>query len=359
VLNADRLIVTTFRSRMARALRRGRFCRIGNSGINLIEVMIASGIMTVMAVAFAQMMGNQQRETRALAEKLAALDYQGLLGKILADGTVCTFDLTNTTLPANTGNPKSFVDGSVITPFSLGRIHSSSVGASPPVFAQAGSRVSPTVSVASISVGNITKIAAQKYTAEIQVYFSGSLRNLKPAVSSVVLKTDGGVATPGRETIIKCSLQDDAAPQTGGYARASRSDYLDAYGAVIPLDNTIPQNNEGTEILSLPYAAKQANSKLLITVDVVGCAATLNWPTAALFRSGSTNAIGVRTAVDHHVNQSGWAPQNISFTAEYSPGTTNSITYSVRVGRFRLNGCSGPLFGGTFSSSLVIQEIMQ
>lgn len=62
-------------------------------GQSLVQVMISLGIMCLMMTVFATMMVNQLKETRALSEKLAAMDLEKLLIASLADGSVCSYVL--------------------------------------------------------------------------------------------------------------------------------------------------------------------------------------------------------------------------------------------------------------------------
>ncbi len=71
-------------------------------GQTIIQVLVAVAIMTVIMAVFAGMMTSQWRETRALTEKLAAMDLEKLLISSMADGAVCAYVLNNpTTLTFN------------------------------------------------------------------------------------------------------------------------------------------------------------------------------------------------------------------------------------------------------------------
>ena len=180
--------------------------QFGDHGMSLVEVMVAAGVMTIAMLAFTQMITNQQKETHALSQKLTVLDFQGLMGKVLADGSVCKFDLTDTTIPANAGNAQNFTDTlpTPIPAISLQQIHSSTVGSPPPIFAAVGSSLNSALSIASITINIISKLAPKQYKAELQVAFSGGIRPIKPAFASIFLTTDGGASKPGKETILDC-----------------------------------------------------------------------------------------------------------------------------------------------------------
>lgn len=60
---------------MRRKMKRKAF-HFDSRGMTLVEVIIALGIMSIMSMAMMSLMQSQARETRALTEKMAALDFQ-------------------------------------------------------------------------------------------------------------------------------------------------------------------------------------------------------------------------------------------------------------------------------------------
>ncbi len=70
----------------------------GQHGQGIIQILVSVAILGILTMAFATMMNNQWRETRALTEKLAASDLQQLLTASLADGSVCSYVLNNPTV---------------------------------------------------------------------------------------------------------------------------------------------------------------------------------------------------------------------------------------------------------------------
>jgi hypothetical protein len=126
----------------------------------------------------------------------------------------------------------------------------------------------------------------------------------------------------------------------------------------IPLDDTIPQNTEGTEILSVSLTPKSVTSRVRLRFQgQVVCASLANF-IAAAFSSGSANALrSTWDAFDANY------PGQMVLEHEYVPGVTTALTFSVRVGTsagltIRLNGQIGSrLFGGTSAATLVVEEI--
>ena len=139
---------------------------------------------------------------------------------------------------------------------------------------------------------------------------------------------------------------------TGAYATGSTT---------MPFDDTIPQNTEGNEVMTLAITPTSASSKLLINVDVCGSSDVQgNW-TAALFRDSTADAL---TATQ--VKASNFSPDqndhcHLSWVADSS--STSATTFKVRCGQHNagswyFNGENGSrLFGGVANSGITIMEI--
>ena len=129
----------------------------------------------------------------------------------------------------------------------------------------------------------------------------------------------------------------------------------------IPIDDTIPQNTEGTQFMSLAITPKSTTSKLKIDVIWMGSS---NYAGAvnigiALFQDSNANALAAQFSTA--------AAQNyrvtIPLTYYMASGTTSSTTFYVRAGgggagTTTINGYSGNReFGGVMASSITIIEI--
>ena len=128
---------------------------------------------------------------------------------------------------------------------------------------------------------------------------------------------------------------------------------------IIPLDDTIPQITEGTQVMSLAFTPKKANSKLKITVMVIPSPSVNSWVTSALFRDSNSDAIGtcfgylLATTSSPHF-----------FISYINAVNTNITTFTVRIGSssgtLTFNGAGGVAYmGGTLASSITIEEIAQ
>lgn len=129
--------------------------------------------------------------------------------------------------------------------------------------------------------------------------------------------------------------------------------------AAIPLDDTIPQNTEGAEVMTLAITPKSATNKLKIDV-VVNCSnvATGQFLTIALFQDTTADAL----AVTHNRQTTAQGLEVSSFTHFMTAGTTSSTTFKIRIGgtasATTFNGINtARKFGGVLASSITITEI--
>ena len=131
--------------------------------------------------------------------------------------------------------------------------------------------------------------------------------------------------------------------------------------ATIPLDDTIPQIGEGTEIISVSITPKHADSKL--RCRFTGQVQLPEGITAAAAIFGTANGNGAFGAT--HVKSPSAAGAGmrsaIGLEAEYLPAVTTAQTVAVRAGSdgtIRFNGtASVRLFGGVSNATLVVEEI--
>ncbi len=138
------------------------------------------------------------------------------------------------------------------------------------------------------------------------------------------------------------------------------STFYDTYSSTsttIPGDNTIPQNTEGTEIMTLAITPKATTNKLRIDVFVIGAGSAAMGVTAALFQDSTANAL--TCSIANAYTAAANAPVQFSHTMD--AGTTSSTTFKVRVGptsgTFYFNGYSvSRLFGGVMKCTMTITE---
>ncbi len=126
---------------------------------------------------------------------------------------------------------------------------------------------------------------------------------------------------------------------------------------LIPNDNTIPQNTEGTEYGSLAITPKFSNSLLEIDIQFNFSNSLAANVVAALFWDSNANAIGTFCTTGR---ESG-AVCYVNFKFTVSAGSTVARTYKLRAGLDRAGTlASNPFgFGGTIISKITIKEYRQ
>jgi len=128
----------------------------------------------------------------------------------------------------------------------------------------------------------------------------------------------------------------------------------------LPIDDTIPQITEGTQLLTCSITPRYNTSRVRIRFTAQA-SATADFHNAgfALFRDAIAGALAGRNV--YFDNQE---TNSIAFEFEDSPATTSAITYQIRFGRASgssgsttVNGWTGRIFGGVQPATLVLEEI--
>lgn len=130
---------------------------------------------------------------------------------------------------------------------------------------------------------------------------------------------------------------------------------LQTITTVLPYDNTIPQNTEGDQVLSLAITPTSATSTLIIDINVTAASnSTSRTVGMALFQDSTANAL----AATEDTN-------SCNLRHVMTSGTTSATTFNVRVGpsaagSVYINGTTGgvQLYNGVCNSSIVIWEII-
>lgn len=129
---------------------------------------------------------------------------------------------------------------------------------------------------------------------------------------------------------------------------------------IIPWDDTVPQNTEGVQVLSVSITPKSTTNRLRAIVSCWGGrTAGGEIFSAALFVNSTANALKASSAT----SQGSSAPSELTLIHEWVPGSTSSQTINIRVGpqtnTFRLNGSNGGrIFGGVAAATIVVEEIV-
>lgn len=129
----------------------------------------------------------------------------------------------------------------------------------------------------------------------------------------------------------------------------------------IPFDDTIPQNTEGDEYLTLAITPRSTTNKLKIEVVLNASTGTAaRYIVAALFQDSTAGALAA--TLIRIVEATGGGA--LVFRYYMAAGTTSATTFKVRAGltgsgTTTVNGsAAGRIFGGVMISSLTITEIL-
>jgi hypothetical protein len=128
--------------------------------------------------------------------------------------------------------------------------------------------------------------------------------------------------------------------------------------ALIPSDDTIPQNTEGTEFMTAAITPLLSTSVLLIEATAFASTAAANNIIGALFRDSTANAIFAAQARQPATT----AVMQLVFQHWVASGSTAATTFRIRLGpqsadTLTFNGGNGSrLYGAIAKSTIVITE---
>jgi hypothetical protein len=128
----------------------------------------------------------------------------------------------------------------------------------------------------------------------------------------------------------------------------------------IPVDDSIPQQTEGNEFLSVTITPTNASSTLVIESTISFSSTGTGTGVIALFQDSTADAIAANVQWFPSANNS------LIFTIRHTmtAGTTSATTFKIRAGinnagTIRLNGQSGGrLMGGVGGSALTVTEVL-
>jgi hypothetical protein len=210
-------------------------------------------------------------------------------------------------------------------------------------------------------------VIADDYLPVIDASVADADKNKRMTLTA--LATALGVGTPADGSVTTAKIADSAvthAKVTYNPGQMIQSVYaevtdVNSASANIPLDDTIPQSNEGIEFITATITPKFSTSKLRVRFQGWGMNSTGGHTLiVAFFRDSGVNAVaaGGCHAPELTANFSG----NIQLEHQETAGSTSATTFKVRVGPtggiMALNGSVGARkFGGVSKSTLVIEEV--
>jgi hypothetical protein len=143
--------------------------------------------------------------------------------------------------------------------------------------------------------------------------------------------------------------------------------------AQIPVDNTVPQNTEGAELLTASITPRLINSRMRVRFHMMAAISTNQdgMIVAALFQDSVASALSATVYMNAQLGDPNEVNKvkQIVLEVEISPATLSAITFKIRVGgptaatgstgTVTVNGAnSSQLFGGVSQATLIIEEIL-
>lgn len=139
--------------------------------------------------------------------------------------------------------------------------------------------------------------------------------------------------------------------------QSSQTGALQTGTTLVPFDDTIPQNTEGTEFITLAITPKSATSILVIEAIMHVSPSSGGRLCMALFQDTTADALACTL---RYLDVSHSDTMTLKHTM--TSGTTSATTFKIRIGSniagtVTLNGqASARYYGGTLASSIVIYE---
>lgn len=193
-----------------------------------------------------------------------------------------------------------------------------------------------------------------------QVLYSATARtNVGMRYLGYVEVTRGTAQWSNAPTFVQTNHSRMPLPGTERQSKYTRDGNYAANAGTIPSDDTIPQNTEGAEYMSLAITPTSAVNLLQVSAagyfSVGGAGEYL---TMAMFRDAVSNA-----AVSTQQSMNTADPSRLGLYYEVISGTTSSTTFAVRAGAIvnttYFNGYSAARkLGGSLDSYIRIREIM-
>lgn len=174
------------------------------------------------------------------------------------------------------------------------------------------------------------------------------------AVTASGLTVSGGSVTLPSASISQAALPLGAVVQVVN----TMSSAVSTGTTIIPYDNTIPQNTEGDQYMTLAITPKATTNILVIQAVVLLSNTVTAHLIAALFQDSTANALAASSQYGHV----GTDPQTCVLTHAMAAGTISATTFKIRgggnnAGTTTFNGTNGVgLYGAITKSSLVITE---
>lgn len=215
-----------------------------------------------------------------------------------------------------------------------------------------GRRTAGAGTIEELTLSQVLDLIGSAAQGDLLYRGSSGWARLAAGTSGQFLKTQGASADP---------VWANAAGSGGilGGAVATSGSVITCTGS-IPMDDTIPQSSEGTEVITVTYTPKSATSTLLVTASFSSTGASNGSEhVSALFRDSDANAFAAMIN-----NGFSNVPVAHNVIGSVTSGSTSSTTFKLRhalrtSATVRVNCDTGStrVFGGVSACTLTVLEL--
>ena len=184
--------------------------------------------------------------------------------------------------------------------------------------------------------------------------------NVGSAGAPVVL--NGALGTPSSGTLTNCTGYPASAGSVIQAVEATPIVTVVTCSTVIPYDDSIPQNTEGDEVITVTVTPTSATNRLRIEFDAGQ--ASINGTgrvMSALFQDATANALAAGSESFGGITYDSFS---LRLSYEMAAGTTSATTFKIRVGAtsgstayVNSNNAGSRIFGGVAAARLRVTEI--
>ena len=184
-----------------------------------------------------------------------------------------------------------------------------------------------------------------------------NIKEPSSATNNITLTSGGDTTISGNATVTGTLTFPPNAGQVLQVVNFQTGEY-NSGTTVMPIDDTIPQNTEGDEYMTLTITPTSATSKLLIEISALLATSAGQWIVGAIFQDTTADAL----AGGYFYEPNGNAGKELTIRHYMTAGTTSATTFKFRAGvhtsgTLYFNGSNARYLGGVAASSITITEI--
>ncbi len=207
----------------------------------------------------------------------------------------------------------------------------------------------------------VTSTAIGTGSDSTQTVYSTTARTSQPLVYLGYIEATSGATAGQWSSVDKIANWEPGMPLPGDKVqeKVTITGAFSSGTTQVPADNTIPQNTEGDQYMTLAITPKSSLNKLTIFAKgQFAASADFTSIYASLFQDTTADALATANATSSGTYGDAW-----SLIMHYmKAGTTSATTFKIRAGpntadTCAFNGAAGAAFGGVYNSYMMITEI--